>query len=189
MKRFALLACLLAGLPAYALDLTPTPAFRELEGARIPVLQFADGVRKFNYRPPMEWRWHGGGNMIQFDAPGRGQNLFKLLVINKPPGTPTGTELSSATVLAIARAILPKDAENVRPTKETPTPFALEGRPSLELSFSYSLFGSSQAASVAVVDRSETQWFVVCVEAEAADFESIRTQAISSMFSWRAARP
>jgi hypothetical protein len=189
MTRVAFLAGLLAAVPAWALDLSPTPAFRELEGSRIPVLQFADGARVFTYRPPQDWRWHGGGNVLQFDAPGRGQNLFKLMLVAKPPGTPAEPELSSATVLRIARAVLPSNAENLRPTQETPTPFAMEGRPSLELTFSYALSSTSQMASVAVVDRSETQWFVLSVECDAADFATLRPQVISSMFSWRPSRP
>jgi hypothetical protein len=187
MTRFALLASLLAAAPAWALDLTPRPAFRELEGQKIPVLQFSDALRKINYRPPSEWRPTGGGKAVQFDVPGSGQNSMKLMLVTKPPGTPQAAELTAETVQAIARAVLPKGAENLMLTKETPSPFTLEGRPSLELTFSYLLFAQREVASIAVVDRSETEWFVLLVSARDSQFDTIHSEAVRSMFSWRIA--
>lgn len=188
MKRVGFLAALLAALPAWALDLTATPGFRELEGMKVPVLQFTDAARKLTYRPPADWRMSGGGSVLEFDAPGFGQNSMKLMVVKKPAGYPATPELTAATVQAIARAVLPKDAEQLQQTRETPSPFTLEGRPSLELSFTYLRFSQRETASLAVVDRSETEWFVMMVEAREADFETVHTQAIRSMFSWRVAR-
>jgi len=65
MKTWIVTGLLVAGLSAaHALDLTPITSYRELEGVRIPVISFEDGLRKVNWQPPDNWQLSGGGQQL-----------------------------------------------------------------------------------------------------------------------------
>lgn len=173
---------------AAALDLTPIPGVREMEGVKIPIVLFEDGARKISYQPPRGWNASGGGASLSFYAPGDGHGWLKLMTVNKKPGSDAAANNTPEAWQAFSRQFLPKDAEEIALSKESVSPFTLEGRPSHQFTFTYLLAASRNTASIIVVDRNETQWLVILISADLPQFEAIQEQAVGSLFSWRVAK-
>lgn len=162
-----------------ALDLTPNPSFKELEGIKIPVVQFNDETTKINYRPPPNWKLSGGGNTLHLYPPGESHAWMKLILADKQTES-----VAPEALQATARQFLPQGFTNLVLAKLVPNPFTLNGHATYELIFTYSLFGSQDVASISLADRSDKKWLVLVVSASARDFDPIHAQAISSMFTW-----
>jgi len=187
--RFAswsLLPLLIALQGARALDFTPIFSFREVDGVKIPVIQFDDEGTKISYKPPADWHPSGSGGTLCIYAPGIGDSWMKLVVVGKKtPETPAAASVSGEELQAFARRFIPPGSKNIAFVKQGNNSFTLEGHASAEFIFTFSLYGNRDIASISLVDRSETTWMVMLVSSNTRDFGSIREQAISSMFSWR----
>jgi hypothetical protein len=170
---------------ALALDLTPLSAFKELEGMKIPVVQFTEARGKVNYQPPGNWRPIGRGKSIMLVPPDGDQSLVKFIAIDKkPPAAPDANAVPD-DLKTWAMQFIPQGSKDIAFVQEIPSPYSLEGQPSREFIFTYVLNGSMETISVSVSDLNDTERLVVIVATRTKDFETIRHQTISSLFSWR----
>lgn len=187
-RRFALAsvcALLFAFECAWALDLTPVPGFRELEGFRIRIVQFSDGTRKINYQPPGNWNLSGGGRELKLIPPDVDQASMRfVLVEKKAPGALDAAAAAAEDLQAWAMQFIPAGSKDVAFVSKTQNPFLLEGHSTDEFIFTYSLYGSRETISISVVDRTDTERMVVAISARTKDFEPIHKAGIASMFSW-----
>lgn len=181
-----LISLLLALRGAQALDLTPISGFKDLDGVKIPIIEFVDGSAKINYKPPAGWRPSGGGDSLSIYPPGGDHSWMEFLLADRSPaGGPAASTASGEEVEALARGFIPSGAKDIALVSKANNSFTLEGQPRTEFIFAFSSYGSRQVASISLVNRTETKWFVVVVSSHPKDFDSIREQAISSLFSWR----
>ena len=170
----------LGGSGARALDFQPTPSFRVLENARIPVLLFPDGDRTIRYEPPDGWQVVGEGASISFRPRAIAQAELRLAVAAKSPKDAGKVPLPKDLVAGL----LPGDATEVVPVTENENPFLLETIGSRESVFAFTSEGQRFRISVATCDFSATQWLTVVTKALERDFEIVRGTAIGSLFSW-----
>ncbi len=181
MKRTGLLLLLaLAPLAAKALDLTPEPTFRDLEGVKIPILRFSDDGKKISLQPPARWRVSGGGASLSLLPPETQDAGLLLRILALTPRAPEVTE----DLDKWCRAQLPKDASEPKLESEVENGFTLGPLGSREFTYSYAAQGRRFTTSVAVVDWNERQRLAVIVTARAADFAATHDAAIRSMFTW-----
>lgn len=183
MFRGFLVCLILAVGPARALDLTPFMDERELEGFRIPIVRFGDGTRRVSYRPPDKWRVAGNETDLNLIPPNRTGCAVKLSVRPRPPGLQEGSDPRDE-LKKWARNLLPADAAEVAVLSENASPFMMGRLVSHEFVFGYESRAAHFVRSVAVVDLSDKQRFIVMVDARPEDFESLHKETIASMFSW-----
>lgn len=182
-------ALLFACDAARALDLTPVPGFKELEGIKIPIVQFSDGKGKINYQPPGNWNLSGGGTELKLLPQEVDQASMRFVLVEKK--APDGQDPASATaedLQAWAMRFIPAGSKEVAFVSKTENPFMLEGHSTDEFVFTYSLYGSLETISISVADRSDKERMVVIISARTKDFDPIHKAGITSMFSWLPAR-
>ena len=179
MNRFFLSLAALTFLTqtAWALDLTPIPEFRELEGMKIPIIAFSDGAKKINYQPPALWRSTGTATTLSLYPPQLPGAVVELRVRPRKPGVLENSEEWS-------RTLLPQDAKDPVCAGKIESPFTLGTLPSQEYTFSYAAQGRRFVSSIAVVDLNERERLGVVITALSKDFKVTREEAIRSMFSW-----
>ena len=185
MKHPRLSACLalaaaLSPLSGKALDLTPTPAFRDLEGVRIPIVLFTDAGKKIAFQPPAKWTVSGGDSSVSLYPSERPDAVMQIRVRPRKPLAPGTTEDMEKWCLAQ----LPPDATEPTREGEAANVFTLGTLPSSEFTFSYAAQGRRFTTSVAFVDWNERERVAVIVTARTADFAPFHAAAMRSMFSW-----
>ena len=183
MIRTSFICLLLAAGSTRALDLTPFVDERELEGFRIPIVRFGDGKRRVSYRPPLKWRVTGSETDLSLFPPNRTGCAVKFSVRPRPPGPGEGGD-ARGELKKWAQSLLPADVGEVALLGEKDSPFMMGKQASHEFIFAYEYRGARFTRSVAVVDFSNKQRFMVVVDARPEDFESIHKETITSMFSW-----
>ena len=185
--RLPLLAAILAvaaSSVATALDLTPQLSFRLLEDMKIPVVIFEDGPRKVQWQAPAKWSLNGGGELLSLRPPDSSKMGMELrLIPRKAAEAPDGTTARDA-VQSWVQPFLPADASKIAFQREIPSPFMLGGKPSRELTFTYTSLFENFTASIALTDLDDEQSIAVIIYARDADFASIHTEGIKSMFRW-----
>ena len=179
--RLLSLLLALAPFPGQALDLTPTMAFRDLEGIKIPIILFTDAGQKISYQPPVKWNVSGGEGVLSLYPPELPDAVLQLVVRPRKPLDPGATEDLEKWCLAQ----LPQDATDPKREGEAANNiFTLGTLPSREFTFSYAAQGRRFTTSVAIVDWNERERLAVIVTARTADHRPIYETAMRSMFSW-----
>ncbi len=176
-----LLAFLAGTIPGHALDLTPNPSFRELEGIKIPTVNFADGASKVTWQPPTDWRLSGGGNHLTLYPTQQIQAAVDLKVVDRKVAQ---VSVDPAEVAKWIVNFLPRDATEVTLGEEVTNPFMLRSAPCREIPVSYLSQNRRLSTSVSIVDLDERQSLMLVVTARQDDFATVRRQAIQSMFLW-----
>ncbi len=179
-------ALCLALASAHALDLTPRHGFREgNEGPPTPVIQFADGNGRVTYRPPADWQPSGGGKSVTFYTadPTSWMKLEVVAAAGSPPLGPTAGPPAEEMSTWAAR-FLPPGAQKVAFVRMGPSPLTIGAQKGSECIFNFSLSGLHASASISAIDLNDKERLIVLVCALPKNFEHIRQQAISSMFSW-----
>lgn len=173
-----LLACL--PLAAHALDLTPTPSFRELEGMKIPIVVFHDSGKKIAFQPPANWKITGEESSLSFYPAEPLDALLQLRLRPRKVAAPGTVE----DLEKWCRSQLPQDASEPVLEREAASPFLVGSRPSREFTYSYAARGRRFTTAVGVVDWDEKQRLIVVVTARTGDFPITHETAMRSMFSW-----
>lgn len=176
-----LLATGCVALNARALDLTPVPSFKELEGFKIPVTTFLDGNRKVVYEPPREWELSGGGAQLRLfpSKIAESEARFQLYKRDSPASQKVPEDLKKS-----ATTLLPGDSADIRLVTQYKNPFMLGATGSSEFIFSYTANARLFSASIAIVDLSPRERLVITTTARAPDFNAVRLEVISSLFRW-----
>ena len=180
-----LLGTILACAPlGNALDLTPQPGFRMLEDMKIPVVIFDDAPRTVQWQAPVKWNLSGGGDLLRLrpsESPNTGMEL-RIIPRNsaKAPDPATDREAVQSWVLPF----MPAEASKISFAREIPSPFLLGGKPSRELTFSYSYQAREFTTSIALTDLDDAHSLAVIIYAPTEAFAAIHTEGTQSMFRW-----
>ncbi len=178
-RTFLLALALLHPLRGEALDLTPKDSWRQLEGFRIPTLTFTHGATKIYYQPPGDWQVNGSGRTLSF-YPGPQGAFMQFRSVARP----AVAEGAAEDVAKISQFYLPPDAREVELVEKRPSPFMLDGAPSVEFIYSYNAAGQRFSTAVAICDFDPQERLIVIITARSADFKEIHDSGISSLFSW-----
>ena len=167
-----------------ALDLTPHPGFRMLEDMKIPVALFDDGPRKVQWQAPAKWTLAGGGDLLRLRPPESSSMGMELRIIPRNSAKAPEPATDSDATQSWAHPFLPGTASNIAFLREIPSPFLLGGKPSRELSFTYTHNARDFTVSIAVADLDDERSLAVIIYALNADFPAIHTEGTQSMFRW-----
>ena len=178
--RLTAILFVLAPLAAKALDLTPAPGSRDLEGIRIPIVLFTDAGKKIAFQPPVKWNVSGGETALSLYPPELPDAVMQLRVHPRKPLDPGAAEDLEKWCLSQ----LPQDAADLTREGDAENVFTLGPLPSHEYTFSYSAQGRRFTTSVAVVNWNDRERIAVVVTARTADFRPTHEAAMRSMFSW-----
>ena len=175
----------LALYSAQALDLTPQYGTRQgNEGPATETMIFTDGAARYGFVPPAGWKSSGGGKSLSFFTHDT-TSWMRLMVIAKgKPQQAVDTAAPKTDLQEWSAQFIPSGAEKAEFVKMVPSPFPVGTHPSTEYVYTFMLSGFRYSLSVSVVDFSEKERLVMLVSAGSKNFEQIRREAISSMFSW-----
>ncbi|MEP6667974.1 MAG: hypothetical protein ABJF10_02410 [Chthoniobacter sp.] len=169
----------------YALDLTPRHGFRQgNEGPSTPVIQFADGNGLVSYVPPPDWRPSGSGKLVTFFTADPTSWMKLEIVAKSGPLSSGDASLPAENMQAWAAKFLPPGVGNVEFVRMVPAPWTIGASQSTECIFNFTMSGVRATISISAVDLSAKELLVIRVRALEKNFEHIREQAITSMFSW-----
>jgi hypothetical protein len=168
----------------HALDLTPEPGFRELEGVKIPVVIFNDGKRRFQWQPPSTWKMSGGETSLLLSVPGEASTGMELRIIpRKLAEAPDGKTNPQAATEWI-KPFLPALAQKQTFIQEIPSPFLIEGVGTRELTYTYTYLARDFTTSVALVNLDSEYSLAVIIYAPSKEFDRIHEEGTKSMFRW-----
>jgi hypothetical protein len=183
MKFF--IRCLaLLPMTVAALDLNPQEGFKELEGVKIPIVEFSDGTHKVRWQPPVDWRMSYEEGRLLLLAKAFTHASLELRVVPRAAGDTAWLDRPDALVRYLA-ALLPKTASAPTVTGNNAGPFTIQGSAAKEILFDFQEPAHASRGSVSLVDLNDHERLVVVITAQQKDFEDVRAAAIESMFSWQ----
>ena len=188
MKKtlLTLLVAASAGLGARgAIDFTPIPKERVLEGIKFAGLQFHQNGRLVTYEQPRGWNYSGGGASIKFTPPSMSQAQAEIdqTALAEPQiyDEPTIKSLKEKALTSI-----PPNSQKIDVVSEALNPFLINTHHTYEVIFSYEAFGQEFMTGVIYVNLPDTR-LRFRTTAPKADFEKVHSAFRGSMFSleWR----
>jgi|GEM_PF-2645889 len=182
--RFFLRSLLLLPATALALDLNPQESFKELEGIKIPLVQFSDGAHKVKWRPPVDWRMSYENGRLLLLSKNHTHASLELRVVPRTPGD-TGWFEQPDSVVRVIGTLLPKTATKTTATGGNAGPFTINGIAAREFLFDFQEPAHASRGSMSVVDLNDRERLIVFITAQQKDFDEVRTASIESMFSWQ----
>lgn len=169
---------------ALALDLTPQPDIKMLEGVKIPQLRFEDGKRSCTWRPPVDWRMRFEDGRLTFAPKDFAMASLELRVIPRAPGD-VEVLAKPDSLPGYAAGFLPKSAAKIVFTGKNEGPFTINAIAAQEFLLEFQEPGLSIQASFNVVDLNERERLLIIITAPPKAFEEVRTAAVQSLFSWQ----
>ena len=174
-----LLSLLFAASVAQGLDLTARQTMRELEGIRIPQLEFEDGTKRVIYMPPDGWTHSGQSRSLLLGVPDRPSSTAEIRLIavvsDEERAMPMGEWI---------KRLLPTGTGVPEIVREVEGSFSLDVRTAQEWIFRFTANGKPMMRSIAVVALSPEERFVTLITAREEDFATTRTEMMRSMSSW-----
>lgn len=183
-RSLLLASCFFAAAHAHAaIDFTPRPGERVLEGIKFPQLHFNHAGKTITYEQPRGWTHSGGGASIKFTPPALAQATAEIEQTPLPAPQPF-TDESVKILSAQARAAVPPDSQNVVVISEERNPFRIGGNETYAVTLSYTAFGQEFERWVLFMNLPDTQ-VRFRITARKADFENVQKAFRGSLFSWQ----
>jgi len=167
-----------------ALDLTPSYGFRELEGAKIPVVFFKDDARTVQWQPPAEWKITGDEASLALLPAGKSNARMELRIVSRKAAEAPDGKADPQAAADWVQPLLPVTAEKASFVREIPSPFLLGGLSSREITFSYNYLARQFNVSVALVNLDLEHSLAVIIYAPSQEFTIIHEEGTKSMFRW-----
>ena len=190
MKRAsALLGISFAMLTAAsaAIDFTPAPGERELNGIKFPQLIFNDSGRQVIYERPRGWTYSGGGSSIKFFPPqvGQAEGEIQQLPLKAPQifDEPTVTALQNQTLAAV-----PSGSTDVALVSEQKDPIMVNGNHTYEVVVGYRYYGQDYQLSILFINLPDLQLRMRTI-AKKDDFDKVHKAFRSSAVSFQGLKP
>jgi hypothetical protein len=180
----ALRLLLLTPIAALALDLNPMPTFKELEGVKIPQIQFKDGSGRVLWSPPRDWRTSYEEGRLVLIPKDRTHAAMELRVIPRV-GTDQEVLTTAEKVAKYAGTFLPKASTDVVMKSTNDGPFTIGPLGAKEYLLDFQEPGHPSKASFNVINLNDRERLLVIITAQPKDFDDVRSVAIQSMFSWQ----
>lgn len=171
-----------SSLPVAALDFTPQEGSRDMEGNRIPVVEFADGKRRVTWKPPAGWLFFGETSSLRLSSPDFSRASVDIAVLpGEKPGPLSDEDRKSLREKTIAEP--PEAASDVRVLREAENPIILDQHGSFEVTVGYEFAGQNfEQSRIRLPLPNET--LEVVITAPARDFQKFRGDFLRSMYSW-----
>ena len=181
MKLTALLL-LAATSAAWALDFRPVVMEGRGEGGKYAYLQFRDAGRAVTYMPPRLWKFHGREGQLCLTVPGiTGAEIDIGVQVMREPMLVEAAGLRAYEELA--RQALPTEAVKVELNAVTFNPLVLDGHQTVEVTFTYVIFGGPLKVSFLYAAR-EKELLCCRVVARPEDFDRLHQAFALSLHSF-----
>jgi hypothetical protein len=187
MVSTRLIALTLAlGLPlpmVAAIDLTPVPSERTLEGIRLPEIHFSDGARQIAYEVPKTWRCSPDGrDRVRFCPPNLPQADAEIQAVTLKRPIAFDEEGLKA-LREQARGSIPRDSEQVEILAEAKNSVLIDGHDTFQLTIAYVSYGRHYQMSVWFLNIGNQQ-LAFKVSAHKLDFDKVYEPFRVSLYSW-----
>jgi hypothetical protein len=159
----------LAAIAHADLDFTPFDSFYEIEGIRVPNLNFHNSGKVISYTPPPDWKTSGRGKKLTLLPPQAVQAGATFEAVPAGPEPLAAEEANVTAFRKLAVEILPPEATNVEAAGAGVSALRLCGRPAVAVLLSYTFFGQQFRMSVLFIPHDE-ELLRVRFTAHAADF-------------------
>jgi hypothetical protein len=185
LPAIAGLLLVLLGPAAYAeLDLSPWLEPYELEGVKMSQLTFNTGTNtKATYQPPRDWKYSGGKDQLDLQAPGLAQAMAK--VTKWSPASAIAFDVEGRRQLT-ERMIgsLPKGSENVKVKSEELNPLQISGKQTYLVELTYTYYGEKFASYSLILERKPE---VICfrLSCRESDYQALRNTFQKSLYTWQ----
>lgn len=166
-----------------AIDFTPTPSERILEGIKFPELIFHEDGRQIVYGYPRGWTYSGSSSRIKFTPPGLTQAQAE---IEQSP-LPAPQNFDEPTMKTLQDKVLtsvPKGSQEVSLLSEQKSPVMLNGNETYEVTIAYKFYGQEFQSSVLYLNLPGNQ-LRFRVTAKKADYEKVHSAFRRSILSFR----
>ena len=166
-----------------AIDFTPTPSERVLEGIKFPQLIFREEGREIVYGYPRGWTYSGSSSRIKFTPPGLTQAQAE---IEQSP-LPEPQTFDEPTTKALQQRVLasvPKGSENITVVSEQKNPVMVNGHETYEVTVGYKFYGQEFQLSVLYLNLPGNQ-LRFRVAAKKTDYEKVHGAFRRSILSFR----
>ena len=180
-----LFRCLaLLPMTAGALDLNPQDTFKDLEGVKIPMVEFSDGTHKVRWRPPNDWRMTYEDGRLLLLAKAYTHASLEIRVVPRAAGDTAWLDRPD-TLTRLITTLLPKTATGTAVTGNNDGPFTIGSIAAREFLFDFQEPAHASRGSMCIVDLNDRERLIVLITAQPKDFEAVRSTGIESMFSWQ----
>lgn len=166
-----------------AIDLTPVPAERVLDGIKFQQLIFQDNGRKIAYEQPRGWKFTASKGSIAFTPPDvtQAEAAIEQSVLEKPQNFDEPTmKLLQEQVLAS----LPASSEQPAVVGTEKNPVMINRHETFEVTVAYKIGGVDFERSVLFLNLPDAQ-VRFRVSARKQDFEKIHKAFRGSVYSWQ----
>jgi hypothetical protein len=176
-----ILLAAIAGRASGAIDFTPTPSERKLDGVTFPQLIFHQDGHAITYEKPRDWNLTSDGATMRLTPPHAAQ--AQVTVAQTPLTAPqVFDDATTKELQQSALASVPPGAERIELVSTENNPLQIHGQPTCAVTVGYSFFGQDLEASTLVANLGDTQVRFHIV-ARKADFEQVQRQFRGSLFS------
>ena len=175
----AVLALVSAGAQA-GLDFTPFQSFYEVEGVRVPNLNFHDDGKVIAYTPPPRWKTSGRGRKLELIPPQAVQAGATFQVLQTAPLPADASKVSAFRELAVS--MLPAEATNVEIVEAKLSELCISGRAGVAVVLSYKFFAQQFRMRVLFIPR-ERDLLRFAFTARTADFGALEKRFRHSLYS------
>jgi len=183
MVRFLILGAALAIVSARAeLQLSPSIAEYELEGAKFKQLAFRDGDKNATYQPPRGWEYSGSATELILRPPGKTQAEARITRLSRTEPAGFDDETLKKFTANIA-ALAPQGSSAVTIVSQEKNPLRISGKETFQLVLSYTLFGQVYNRSILFLNREHDQIRFQLVAREA-DFTQLQRAFQASLYTW-----
>jgi hypothetical protein len=184
MKLMHLTPALLAAVTTLsAVDFTPTVSVKKLEKFSIPIITFHHGDKPASFKPPLGWKTEGGADALTLTPADMRESSMKFLSLQW--SAEKGAKLADPSAEAKwALGYIPASATDAEIVATNESPYMLGVQPTREWVIKYRVDGIVHETSVSRCDISAQERIVVLLSAPAQNFEKLRQDGISSLFSW-----
>jgi hypothetical protein len=168
----AVLAASAPTLLAAGFDFTPLDSFYEVEGVRMPRLQFNNSGKPIAYTPPAGWKPSGRGKKLTLIPPQTIQAgaTFEAVPFGKEHLSATAENIRAYRERAIA--LLPDEATKVEVTSAAVSSLKFGARPGIEVSLDYTLSAQTYRMWILFVPHAE-EMLQISVGAHTRDFAAL----------------
>ena len=169
--KLATLLLIAAATVTHALDFRPIVIESAGEGGKYSYLQFRDQGKTVTYMPPKAWLYSGQASRLGLAAPGTAGAEIDISAL--PLKESMAVESSNFRAFAeLARRSLPAEASKVELADVTYNPLNLDGHRTIEMIFTYVIFGGPVKVSLLYAVR-ENELLCFRVVARPEDFDRL----------------
>lgn len=164
-----------------ALNLTPIPHKKQVEGGVSDEIAFRNGESLVTYSPPGQWAASGGGSRVVFrPGPAEAEAVFESR--RKPDVTAFDPDVAKALKAGL-QASLPKESTNLEWAEDEANPLFMNRHPTYRVTLSYSSYAQRFTTTMIVCNFAQQQMRFTLTTRES-DFKKVYEDFRRSLYTF-----